>query len=143
MAVLPPEHPDFQRWADPVGSTGAMVCAVHCAALPFVLAALPALGLGFLASSTFDLCFAAFATVIGTTSLWAGYQRHHDRRAYGLFALGLSSVWVGVAAPPVHDNLVAHALVMSIGGTLIAIAHLVNLRLSRAHQHGPDCAHSH
>ncbi len=143
MAALPPEHPDFQRWADPVASTGAMLCAMHCAALPFLLAALPTLSLGFFSSAGFELSFVLFATVVGISSLWAGYRKHHGRRPFALLLPGLALVWVGVLVAPVHDNVVAHAVFMSMGGTLIAVAHIVNLRLSRAHQHDPGCAHSH
>jgi drug/metabolite transporter superfamily protein YnfA len=143
MAALPPEHPDFQRWADPVASTGAMLCAIHCAALPFLLAALPSLSLGFFSSAGFELSFALFATLVGISSLWSGYRRHRAGRPYALLLPGLASVWIGVLATPVHDNVVAHAVFMSIGGTFIAVAHLLNLRLSRLQAHGPGCAHSH
>jgi len=142
MAKDAPLHPDFPRWADPIGSTGAMLCALHCAALPFVLVALPTLSLGFFATSGFEQGFVAFATVLGTTSLWIGYRRHHQRRVFALMALGLASVWIGVVVAAVHDNVVAHAVVMSIGGALISIAHLVNFRLSQERVHDAGCSHS-
>ena len=143
MMLDPPETSEFQRWADPIGGTGAMLCALHCAALPFVLIALPTLTLGFFSSAGFEQAFVAFATVIGIASLTAGYRRHRNPRALQLLACGLSAVWIGVMAAPVHDNLVAHALTMSIGGTLIALAHIVNLRLSRQHIHTATCTHGH
>jgi hypothetical protein len=31
-----------------------------------------------------------------------------------------------------HDHSLAHAVVMTIGGVLLALAHLVNLRLTHA-----------
>ena len=34
--------------ADRIGASASFLCALHCAALPFVFALLPALGLGFL-----------------------------------------------------------------------------------------------
>ena len=39
----------FHRLADRFGATASFLCAVHCALLPLVIAALPAIGLGFLA----------------------------------------------------------------------------------------------
>lgn len=143
MAAVTPENSEFQRWADPIGGTGAMLCALHCAALPFVLVALPTLSLGFFASSGFERAFVAFATVVGVASMWSGYQKHHGRRPFALLACGLSAVWIGVMVAPVHDNVVAHAVVMSLGGSLIAIAHLVNLHLSRDHAHAASCSHRH
>jgi len=143
MAIVPTENPDFQRWADPVASAGAMLCALHCAALPFLLAALPSLSLGVFSSAGFEQAFVLFATVVGISSLWLGYRRHKGHRPFALLLPGLASVWVGVLVAPVHDNVVAHAVVMSIGGALIAIAHLVNLRLCRDHQHNANCSHRH
>ena len=35
---------------DRLGATASFLCAVHCAALPLVIATLPAIGLGFLAN---------------------------------------------------------------------------------------------
>ncbi|HXD83673.1 MAG TPA: MerC domain-containing protein, partial [Rudaea sp.] len=45
--------------ADRLGAAASLLCAVHCAALPFVLALLPALGLGFLANHGFERAFIA------------------------------------------------------------------------------------
>ena len=141
MAALPDNISEFQHWADPVGGTGAMLCALHCAALPFVLVALPSLSLGFFATSAFEQAFVVFATVIGASSLWSGYRRHHGRRPFVVLVCGLAAVWTGVTVATVHDNVVAHAVAMSVGGTLIAIAHLLNLRQSHAHRHDANCAH--
>jgi hypothetical protein len=41
----------------------------------------------------------------------------------------------GILVPACTTPLVAHALTMSIGGSLVALAHLVNMRLSRGHVH--------
>jgi hypothetical protein len=32
---------------------------------------------------------------------------------------------------------------MTFGGTLVAVAHLVNLRLTHGHVHDASCAHAH
>ena len=143
MAALPDDTSEFQRWADPVGGTGAMLCALHCAALPFVLVALPSLSLGFFATSAFEQAFAVFATVIGVSSLWSGYRLHRVPLPFVVLACGLVSVWTGVTVATVHDNVVAHAVAMATGGVLIAIAHLLNLRQGHAHRHDANCAHRH
>jgi hypothetical protein len=141
MANSSPLPPDLQRWADPIGSTGAMLCALHCAALPFLLVALPTLSLGFFGTSEFEFGFVGFATLLGTTSLWAGFRRHRRRRPPVLMALGLAAVWIGVTVPTVHDDMVAHAVVMSLGGALISVAHLLNFRLGQGHVHDASCSH--
>ena len=40
-----------------------------------------------------------------------------------------------------HHNAVPHAVVMTLGGLLVGVAHLVNLRLNHVHVHDASCAH--
>ena len=86
--------------------------------------------------------FVLFATTMAVASLWHGYRRHRAYHAMAVLAPGLIALWAGVFVPPLHEAVVAHAVAMSIGGTLVAIAHLVNLRLSQGHVHEASCAHS-
>jgi hypothetical protein len=130
-------------WLDRVGSAAAMLCAVHCAVLPFVLATLPALGLGVLAASQWELPYVAFASVLAFASLWLGFRRHRVYRALALLVPGLVAVWAGLLVPALHEDLVRHAITMTFGGTLIAVAHLVNLRLTHGHVHDATCNHAH
>lgn len=125
---------------DRVGATGSMLCAVHCAALPLVLAIAPAIGAGF-ASPTFEIGFIAFASVLGLTSLILGYRQHRVHRALLLLVPGIALLWAAVLIEPLHENLIGHAVAMACGGSLIAIAHLLNLRLAHAHVHGVACEH--
>jgi MerC mercury resistance protein len=145
--VMPASSPRkrwaFPAWVDSLGSGAALVCAIHCAALPFVLAVLPALGLGILASSGFEYGYVAFASVLALSSLWQGYRRHRVYRALAFLVPGLLAVWSGVVVPALHENVVRHAVVMTLGGTLIAVAHLINLRLTHGHVHDAGCAHGH
>ncbi|HMB56181.1 MAG TPA: MerC domain-containing protein [Arenimonas sp.] len=133
----------FSAWVDSLGTAGALICAIHCALLPFVLAVLPALGLGILASSGFEYGYVAFASVLALASLWQGYRRHRVYRALAFLVPGLVAVWAGVLMPSLHENVIAHAVTMTFGGTLIAVAHLINLRLTHGHVHDAGCAHSH
>jgi hypothetical protein len=143
MSKLPPvQRWSVSRWVDSLGTAGATLCAVHCALLPFALALLPVLGLGILASSGFELGFVIFATALAITSLWHGYRRHRAYHAMAFLVPGLVSLWSGLLVPVLHSSTIAHAVAMSVGGTLVAVAHLVNLRLSQGHVHGEDCAHS-
>jgi hypothetical protein len=54
---------------------------------------------------------------------------------------GLLILWAGILYPPLHEVAWTHALVMTIGGTLVGLAHLANLRLNAGHVHGISCAH--
>ncbi|MEM6364443.1 MAG: MerC domain-containing protein, partial [Planctomycetota bacterium] len=50
-------------WKDFVGVVASIACAIHCAAMPFVIAYLPAMGLSFLADEAFHkwMAVACFA----------------------------------------------------------------------------------
>ena len=144
MSAIPPTSSfSFHRWVDSLGSAGAMVCALHCAALPLFIAALPALGLGILASAGFENWFVACATSLAIASLWQGFRRHRVYRALVFLVPGLLAVWLGVLMPTIHHDVILHAIAMSVGGTLIAVAHLINLRLTHGHVHDAGCSHSH
>jgi hypothetical protein len=131
------------RWVDSLGSVGALLCAVHCALLPFALVLLPVIGLGIFASTAFETGFVLFATALATASLWHGYRGHRAYHAFAVLVPGLIALWTGILVPALHHARLPHAVAMSIGGTLVAIAHLVNLRLSRGHTHDHAHAHGH
>jgi hypothetical protein len=138
-AILQTSSPKPKGLLDRLGATGSMLCAVHCAALPLVLALAPAIGAGF-ASPTFEIGFIAFASVLGLTSLVLGYRRHRVGRALLFLVPGIALLWAAVLIEQIHHNLIAHAVAMASGGTLIAIAHVLNLRLSHGHVHVNDAA---
>ena len=114
-----------------MGFAASLLCAVHCAALPLVLAVLPALGLRVGGWIDFDQAFVVFATLLGATTLTLGWRRHRAFHAWLLLVPGLVLVWVG-AFTRLHDHSMTHVAVMTAGGLLLAAAHLVNLRLTHA-----------
>jgi MerC mercury resistance protein len=126
---------------DRVGAAGSLLCAAHCALLPLLIALLPTFGVAAWLKQDFEVWFVLFATLVGVFSMVVGYRRHRAIRAFKLLLLGLSGLWIGVLYPPLHASVWLHALVMAVGGTLVALAHLANLRLDHAHVHGPGCAH--
>jgi hypothetical protein len=117
--------------ADRVGMFGSLLCALHCALMPLVFAALPALGLGALGDGDLDQMFTVFASVLGMTALGFGYRRHRGFQALALLLPGLALVWAG-SFGPLHTHSLTHLLVMVPGGLLVTAAHFVNLRLSHA-----------
>ena len=82
-----------------------------------------------------------FATLLGLFSLIQGYRRHGVVRALGLLIPGLLVLWLAVLYAPLHHSLVAHAIAMTFGGTLVGLAHVANLRLNHGHVHDASCAH--
>ena len=126
---------------DRLGATGALVCAVHCALLPLLIAALPSIGVAAWLGDGFEVGFVLFASLFGLAVLMWSYRRHRTLRALGLLIPGLAVLWVGILYAPLHHSLLPHAVAMTFGGTLVGLAHIANLRLNHRHVHGPACAH--
>lgn len=117
--------------ADRVGFGASFLCAVHCALLPVLLALAPALGLKFGGWIDFDQAFVIFATLLGATTMSLGYRRHRAFHAWVLLLPGLALVWAA-SFTELHNHTALHLLLMVVGGTLLALAHLLNLRLTHA-----------
>ena len=126
---------------DRLGAAGSLLCAVHCALLPVLIAALPSMGIAAGAGDGFERAFVGFATLLGLFSVVWGYRRHGAVRALGLLIPGLAVLWTGILYEPLHHTLVAHAIAMTCGGSLVGLAHLANLRLTRFHVHNQTCVH--
>jgi hypothetical protein len=118
-------------WGDRVGVLGSVLCALHCALLPLLIAALPALGLGGLDLVDLDQGFTVFASLLGVSTLAAGYRRHRAFHAWAALIPGLAMIWIA-SFSSLHDHSLGHVLLMVSGGLMIAAAHAINLRLSHA-----------
>lgn len=127
------------RLLDRLGAAGSLLCAIHCSLLPLAIAMLPALGIATWLGDGFEAGFVAFATCVGIFSMVWGYRRHGAVRALGLVLTGLAVLWLGILYAPLHHAAIPHALTMTLGGTLVGLAHLANLRL--VHVHDASCAH--
>ncbi|RZA16782.1 MAG: MerC domain-containing protein [Lysobacteraceae bacterium] len=128
---------------DRMGATGSLVCALHCALLPVLIALLPSLGVSALVAPGLEVAFVLYASLFGLAVLVWSYRRHRALRALGLLVPGLLVLWVGILYPPLHHSVVPHAVAMTFGGTLVGLAHIANLRLNHGHIHDATCAHGH
>ncbi|KAF1685451.1 hypothetical protein B1992_11955 [Pseudoxanthomonas broegbernensis] len=135
---MPDTHRDL---LDRFGATGSLLCAIHCALTPLLLAALPALGLSLWFDDRLEWALVVFVTLLGLFSLGWSYRRHRVLRALGVLVPGLVALWASLLYPPLHESTVPHAVAMTFGGTLVGMAHLVNLRLNHGHVHDAGCAH--
>lgn len=127
--------------ADRIGATASFLCAVHCALLPFVLALLPVIGLGFLADHRFERGFVLFAASLAAVVLFTGFRRHRRQLPLLLVLPGVALLVAGVCVD-LDTDVVLHSVLVTCGGVMVAAAHLTNLRVSRRlHVHGPRCAH--
>lgn len=128
--------------ADRIGALASFLCAIHCAALPFVLALLPLAGLEFLADHRFERAFVVFACALALLTLARGYRRHGRPGPLLLALPGLALLLLGVSVGEQYP-IVLHSTLVTCGGVLVSCAHFVNLRIDRRvpHIHGPSCAH--
>ena len=127
--------------ADRFGEVASLLCAIHCAALPLAIALLPSLGVAAWLGEGFEEGFVVFATLLGLFTVATGYRRHRAVRALGLLVPGLGILWFGVLYAPLHQSLLPHAIAMTIGGSLVGLAHLANMRLTEIHVHDASCMH--
>ncbi|MCP1375726.1 MerC domain-containing protein [Dyella lutea] len=142
---MQPEPSDKSFWwhvADRIGATASFLCAIHCAALPFLLAILPLVGLEFLASHAFERGFVMFASALALFSLGRGYRRHRVPQPLTFALPGLTLLLLGVTLAEGY-SIVVHSVLVTIGGLLLAFSHFLNLRADRlnGHIHGPTCVH--
>jgi hypothetical protein len=126
--------------ADRFGATASFLCAVHCALLPLVIAALPAIGLGVLANHAYERAFIAFASVLALTTFIVGFRRHRRFRAFWFLGPGILLLASGIVVD-FEESAMLHAVLVAMGGTLVAVSPLTNLRLAHGHVHDAACEH--
>lgn len=76
-------------WRDWLGIVASVGCAIHCAAMPFVIAYLPALGLSFLADESFHKWMALVCFLIATAAFVPGIRKHGNWLPISIGAFGL------------------------------------------------------
>ena len=123
---------------DKAGMTASLICAVHCAAMPFVITLLPLVGLGFLANEWVEWLLIGLSAVLGISSLCLGYRSHRSRRALATLSVGLALVVIGHIAEERAGEWIGISLLV-LGGCTVASAHWINRRLcnscTRCHPH--------
>ncbi len=114
---------------DNVGMTASLLCAVHCAIVPILITTLPLLGLGFLANHWLEWGMILFALFIGVYAIGLSFFRtHHRALPMILLILGFLIIIAG----HLFIRNWREAIIVPMGGLLIAIAHFFNFRYSRA-----------
>lgn len=116
--------------ADRVGATASLLCAIHCALLPLVIGLLPLIGLEILADPTVECVFVLCACALASVTIVHAWFGHRDARALRLLLPGIALLLLGQIVG--HDRVEwLHAGLMACGGTLVASAHIINLRMAR------------
>jgi len=108
---------------DFIGFSASLLCAVHCAALPFLLTLAPLAGLQLLDSPWVEYAFIVLSICIATGALVQGYRKHHHKFLPLIIAVA-GFVLIGLGQ--FLELSWAEALLTATGGATIAIAHLMN-----------------
>jgi uncharacterized membrane protein YczE len=137
--VSPPLR-SHQPAIDRVGAAASFLCALHCALLPVGLALVPALAGSLIAERGFEVGFVLFATTLAAITVVLGWRRHHIVSALWFLVPGVLLLWLG-AFTELHETEPLHTILVTIGGTLVAVGHIVNLRLGHGHVHDATCRH--
>jgi len=79
-------------WKDWMGIVASVGCAIHCAAMPFVIAYLPSLGLSFLADEAFHKWMALICFLIAIVAFIPGIKKHGNWIPVSVGAIGLALI---------------------------------------------------
>ena len=116
---------------DKVGMSASVACAIHCALLPIVLTLLPIIGLEFLANPAIELGMIALSLSLAIFALLGAYQKHRKAWPFVILMLGFAFIALG------HLLAGLESILIPSGGLLIAIAHFINLKLTKSCNHSP------
>lgn len=123
---------------DAFGIAASVACAIHCAVLPLILSSLPLFGVNIIENQGFEFLMIALAFVVGVYALYHGRKKHHHSYyPMLLFAAGISLLFI-------KSVLHSHSLMLLFPAvSLVVIAHYVNYKLCRVHNHAhaDDCNH--
>ena len=119
---------------DRVGFFLSIVCAVHCASMPLLIAIIPLIGAEFLHNPILEM------VLIGTTVLIAGsilikdyLQLHRSFIPLGLLLLGVAAKLSGIF---IFGHQYEPVIITS-GAAFILLAYIANWRLRATHR--TDC----
>jgi hypothetical protein len=93
------DHATKIRRRDAVGMLISFLCLVHCLVAPLLIAAVPALGLGFLAVDGIHVAFAIAVLLAAVVALIPGYRQHHKLSVLGLGGAGVLAVALATTLP--------------------------------------------
>jgi hypothetical protein len=123
---------------DALGVGASLACAIHCALLPLFLTSLPLFGINIINNHAFEAGMIILAFCIGSYALYHGYRKHHHS------FLPLILFLAGFACLVLKEFVISYERWLLIPAvTFIIVAHLINYRSCRIHQHGhaDDCDH--
>ena len=119
---------------DRVGTVASIACAIHCALLPVLLGAGAAGALSFVDNRPVEWGLVFLAAIVGTLSAWRGFRRHGNKTVAAVLVLTVLALVVLALSHQHHDRHPDEAVTWAfpVLGLVLAVSHVVNLRLCRA-----------
>ena len=117
----------------------SVVCLLHCLALPVALTVLPIVNVTLLDESTFHLIMMAVILPISIIALTIGCRQHKDKLTLVLGSVGLGILTITAIFGHELLGLTGERIVTSIGGLILAAAHIQNYLCCR----NDNCVHEH
>ena len=115
------------------------ICMLHCLALPLVLTILPIVNISLLDETTFHTLMLIVILPVSLVALTIGCRKHKDLLTIGLGAVGLGILAFTAFFGHEFFGLTGERFVTSLGGVILAAAHIQNYRCCRRE----DCDHEH
>lgn len=79
-------------WTDSIGVVASIACAIHCAAMPFVVGFLPSMGLSFLADESFHKIMVGVCSLIAAIAFIPGLRLHGRLLPFIVATAGLGMI---------------------------------------------------
>jgi hypothetical protein len=125
----------YQVKLDLISSLAALVCAVHCVALPLFFSTLPLFGIEIIENKWLELGTILISLLIGGGAIYKGYNYFHKSKwIVALFLLGMVVMIIGNF---LHAHATEYFLKIS-GAVLLVISHIANWKKS----HQKNCTSS-
>ncbi len=123
---------------DSIGFFASTLCAIHCAAMPFLFLFLSFYGLQFITNPLIEFLFISSSVLIGIFTFSHGYFKHHKRLyPFAIFVFGLALVLTGHFffhdhghVEIEHNDDLMFFMISPLGAALIGIGHYLNRKLS-------------
>ncbi|WP_180146764.1 MerC domain-containing protein [Sphingomonas sp. R-74633] len=121
-------------WFERAAAGASLLCLIHCAGLPLLLAALPALSRAFALPESLHLWLLGFAIPASGSALLFGFRQHRAWPPLAAGAIGLALLSAGVLR--FGGGRLETAVTMA-GSLCLIAAHVGNWRRRHGrHRHG-------
>jgi hypothetical protein len=126
-------HPNIDsRTLDGVAISISAVCVLHCLLAPLAVLAFPIIGSSLWASHEFHAWLLVLILPSSTLALYLGCREHGSGKVLGLGLTGMAVLIAAAVLGPEVLTELGEVLVTGVGGTLLAVSHVLNFRRCRA-----------